>query len=107
MADEAQLEQALLALISNAENATATQVQPQLWIQARLGRGGRMLISVRDNGPGVPEGLEQQIFLPFFSTRENGQGIGLAVVRQLIHGMGGRVRYVRGLQQGATFLLMF
>ncbi|HEY6642445.1 HAMP domain-containing sensor histidine kinase [Povalibacter sp.] len=107
MADEGQLEQALLALISNAENATAAQAEPQLAIQAKLGRGGRMLISVRDNGAGVPEGLEQQIFLPFFTTRENGQGIGLAVVRQLIHGMGGRVRYVRSLQPGATFLLMF
>lgn len=107
MADEGQLEQALLALIQNAGNATENETSPQLWIQARLGRGGRMLISVRDNGPGVPEGLEQQIFLPFFTTREDGQGIGLAVARRLVHGMGGRVRYVRGLQRGATFLLTF
>ena len=107
MADEGQLEQALLALIQNAENATENETEPRLWIQARLGRGGRMLISVRDNGPGVPEGLEQQIFLPFFTTREDGQGIGLAVARRLVYGMGGRVRYVRGLQRGATFLLTF
>lgn len=107
MADEGQLEQALLALIHNAENATADEPEPRLWLQAKLGRGERMLISVRDNGPGVHEGLEQQIFLPFFTTRENGQGIGLAIVRRLVHGMGGRVRYVRSLQRGATFLLIF
>ena len=106
-ADEAQLEQALIALLHNAEQATAEQAAPQLWVQARPGRGGRLMISVRDNGPGVPAGLERQIFLPFFSAREGGQGIGLTVVRQLVHGMGGRVRHVRPLEGGAAFVLSF
>jgi C4-dicarboxylate-specific signal transduction histidine kinase len=106
-ADEAQLEQALLALLRNAEQATAEAAVPQLWVQARQGRGGRLQISVRDNGPGVPPGLERQIFLPFFSAREGGQGIGLTVVRQLVHGMGGRVRHVRPLEGGAAFVLSF
>ncbi|MCU7371990.1 ATP-binding protein [Paucibacter sp. O1-1] len=107
MADEGQLEQALLALLSNAEQATAEQPQPRLWVQARQSRGGRLMLSVRDNGPGVPPGLERQIFLPFFSAREGGQGIGLTVVRQLVHGMGGRVRHVRPIEGGAGFLLVF
>jgi C4-dicarboxylate-specific signal transduction histidine kinase len=107
LADEGQLEQALLALVHNAEQATADQATPHLWVQARQGRGGRLQISVRDNGPGVPVGLERQIFLPFFSAREGGQGIGLTVVRQLMYGMGGRVRYVRPLESGAAFLLSF
>lgn len=106
-ADEAQLEQAMLALIRNAEQATEGQTTPRLWVQARNGRGGRLHISVRDNGMGVPAGLERQIFLPFFSARETGQGIGLTVVRQLIHGMGGRVRHVRPLDGGASFVLSF
>ncbi|RQO60542.1 ATP-binding protein [Paucibacter sp. KBW04] len=113
LADEAQLEQALLALLQNAAQATAKLALPRLWVQARQGRGGRLQISVRDNGPGVPAGLERQIFLPFFSARddgeslEGGQGIGLAVVRQLVHGMGGRVRHVRPLEGGAAFVLSF
>lgn len=106
-ADEGQLEQALLALLSNAEQATADQPQPRLWVQARQGRGGRLQISVRDNGPGVPPGLEREIFLPFFSAREGGQGIGLTVVRQLVHGMGGRVRHVRPIEGGAAFVMSF
>jgi signal transduction histidine kinase len=106
-ADAAQLEQALLALLNNAEQATAKLAQPRLWVQARQGRGGRLQISVRDNGPGVPPGLERKIFLPFFSAREGGQGIGLAVVRQLVFGMGGRVRHVRPLEGGAGFVLSF
>ncbi len=106
-ADEAQLEQALLALLHNALQATAGQPSPRLWVQARQSRGGRLQISVRDNGPGVPAGLEHQIFLPFFSAREGGQGIGLTVVRQLAHGMGGRVRYLRPIDGGAAFVLSF
>lgn len=107
LADAGQLEQALLALLTNAAQATADQPAPRLWVQARQGRGGRLQISVRDNGPGVPAGLERKIFLPFFSAREGGQGIGLTVVRQLVHGMGGRVRHVRPLEGGAAFVLSF
>ena len=106
-ADDGQLEQALLALINNAAQATSDVAAPRMWVQARQGRGGRLQISVRDNGPGVPLGLERQIFLPFFSAREGGQGIGLTVVRQLVNGMGGRVRHVRPLEGGAAFVLSF
>jgi len=107
LADDGQLEQVLLALIQNAEQATADQAHPRLWLQARQGRGGRLQIMVRDNGPGVPSGLERQIFLPFFSARTGGHGIGLTVVRQLMAGMGGRVRHVRPLERGAAFILSF
>jgi C4-dicarboxylate-specific signal transduction histidine kinase len=55
----------------------------------------------------VPAGLERQIFVPFFSAREGGQGIGLTVVRQLVNGMGGRVRHVRPIEGGAAFVLSF
>ena len=106
-ADDGQLEQALLALINNAAQATADTAAPRLWVQARQTRGGRLQIGVRDNGPGVPPGLERQIFLPFFSAREGGQGIGLTVVRQLVNGMGGRVRHVRPIKGGAAFVLSF
>jgi len=109
MADPGQLEQALLNLIRNAAQATAGLTAPQLIVQARLVRGGRLALSVRDNGPGVPAGLEQDIFLPFFSARSGGagSGIGLAVVRNLVHGMGGTVRSVRQISGGACFVLSF
>ena len=106
-ADDGQLEQALLALVNNAAQATADVPVPRLWVQGRQGRGGRFQLSVRDNGPGVPAGLERRIFLPFFSAREGGQGIGLTVVRQLVNGMGGRVRHVRPIEGGAAFVLSF
>ncbi len=105
--DPAQLEQALINLAKNALEACATQAAPTLTVQAELARGGRLRITVSDNGPGVPPGLEAQIFTPFFSTKPGGSGIGLAVVRQLLHGLGGTVRHAKRPEGGACFVLSF
>ena len=105
--DAAQLEQVLINLAQNALQACAGRPAPELVIEARLSRGARLRLSVADNGPGVPAGLESQIFTPFFSTREGGSGVGLAVVRQLVHGLGGTVRHARRPGGGACFLLTF
>jgi signal transduction histidine kinase len=107
MADSGQLEQSLLNLLGNAARATADMPEPTVSVSARLLRGGQLAIEVRDNGPGVPHGIEQEIFTPFFSTRERGGGIGLAVVRNLVQGMGGTVRHVRPASGGAAFVLSF
>ncbi|XHS76418.1 PAS domain-containing sensor histidine kinase [Burkholderiaceae bacterium UC74_6] len=112
MSDPDQLEQALLNLVKNAAEATAGMAAPRLDLRARLARGGRLMIEVRDNGPGVPAELESRIFMPFVSGRAqaagaDARGIGLAVVRNLVHGMGGTVRHVRVPQGGACFVLSF
>ena len=110
MADAGQLEQALLNLAKNAAEATASTPRPKLDLRARTVRGGRLVIEVRDNGPGVPTDLEDDIFLPFVSSRVgvgHSRGIGLAVVRNLVHGMGGTVRHVRVPQGGACFVVSF
>lgn len=106
MADESQLEQALINLIKNAAEATHDLEKPELRLHAKLVRGSRLRLEVNDNGPGVPEDLIAQIFTPFFSTKEKGSGIGLALVRQLIQGNGGTVRYARRVQGGAQFIVM-
>lgn len=105
MADPNQLEQALINLIKNAAEATASVQQPELTLHAKLTRGGRMRLEISDNGPGVPDDLIAQIFTPFFSTKERGSGIGLALVRQLIQGNGGTVRYAHRVQGGAQFIV--
>ena len=105
--DVDQLEQALINLLKNAYDATASIELAQVVVSAKLARGGRLRIEVSDNGPGVPDNLIAHIFTPFFTTKINGGGIGLAMVRQLVHGNGGTVRYVKSVGGGARFNLTF
>ena len=107
MADAGQLEQALLNLLKNAAEATNGLAAPEALVTAHLGRGGRLRIEVGDNGPGVPDALVAHIFTPFFTTKKQGGGIGLAMVRQLIHGNGGTVRYAKSVSAGARFVITF
>ena len=109
MIDAGQLEQALINLLKNSAEAAAAAgvAQPQATVTARLSRGGRLRIEVADNGPGVPAALAAHIFTPFFSTRKQGRGIGLAMVRHLVHANGGTVRYARPVGAGARFMLTF
>lgn len=107
VADAGQLEQALINLLRNAAEATAGLAAPQATLHARLVRGARLQIDVSDNGPGVPDELLAHIFTPFFTTKKGGRGIGLALVRQLVHGNGGTVRHVRPVAGGARFVLGF
>jgi C4-dicarboxylate-specific signal transduction histidine kinase len=105
--DQGQLEQALINLVKNAADATAQAAAPRLNVSARLVRGARLRIEVADNGPGVPDELVGSIFTPFFTTKKHGSGIGLAMVRQLVHGNGGTVRYAKTVGTGARFVITF
>jgi signal transduction histidine kinase len=109
MADPGQLEQALINLLKNAFEATAgnSDTAGQAWVAARLVRGARLRIEVSDDGPGVPDGLAAHIFTPFFTTRKQGGGIGLAMVRHLVHENGGTVRHARSVGRGARFVITF
>jgi C4-dicarboxylate-specific signal transduction histidine kinase len=62
---------------------------------------------VADDGPGVPQELVKHIFTPFFTTKKQGGGIGLAMVRHLVHENGGTVRYARTVGAGARFVISF
>ncbi|QJD99937.1 hypothetical protein HH212_07810 [Massilia forsythiae] len=104
--DPGQLEQALINLLKNAFEATAGS-PGQARVAARLVRGSRLRIEVSDDGPGIPEGLAAHIFTPFFTTRKQGGGIGLALVRHLIHENGGTVRHARPVGRGARFIITF
>lgn len=106
MIDPGQLEQALINLLKNAAEAIADK-PPEGRVHASLSRGGRLRIEVSDNGPGVPDALAAHIFTPFFSTKKHGKGVGLAMVRHLVHANGGTVRHVRSVGSGARFILTF
>ena len=100
--------QALLNLLANAAEATlgdreATSRNVSL-AASRRGSGTRFLLS--DSGPGIPAGYEEKIFSPFFTMKRDGDGIGLALARQIALAHGGTLQLVAtGQRCGATFTL--
>jgi signal transduction histidine kinase len=107
MIDPGQLEQALVNLLKNAEEATIDENVPEVSISAKLTHGSRLRIEICDNGSGVADDVIPHIFTPFFTTKRKGNGIGLAMVRQLVRRNGGTVRYVKSVGAGARFVLTF
>jgi nitrogen fixation/metabolism regulation signal transduction histidine kinase len=84
-ADPDLMSQVLINLIRNAAQAARGHNEaPHVWLTFSRTRSGRGQIEVADNGPGVPEGLRQDIFLPFFTTRQDGTGVGLSLARQVV-----------------------
>jgi nitrogen fixation/metabolism regulation signal transduction histidine kinase len=101
------LEPVLLNLLRNAWHATIDIDTPEIELRGRLNRRGNTVIEVRDNGPGVPEELESRIFVPFFTTKEGGSGVGLALARQVMTAHGGFIRVMPNEGGGAKFSLTF
>ncbi|WP_259371345.1 two-component system sensor histidine kinase NtrB [Parasphingorhabdus cellanae] len=112
--------QVLTNLLSNAVDATKKLDNRDIQVITRYSFGASLSVHgsdqivrlpveiiVRDNGPGVPPELEQDIFSPFVSTKRDGQGLGLALVRKLINDMNGRVRYKRASGAKNTQFILF
>lgn len=83
-ADPELIEQVLINLILNAVQAVNGQKDAGIKLEADLDKWGRIIIRVMDNGPGIPEENLEKIFIPFFSTKEGGSGIGLSLSRQIM-----------------------
>ena len=94
-------------LIKNAIQAFDEQTNKKIELDAYTSEKGRPIIGVRDNGPGIdPEALEK-IFIPFFSTKKTGSGIGLSLSRQIMRVHEGRISVTSTLGEGTEFLLRF
>jgi len=104
MVDPELIEQVLLNLLLNAIEALAGRPGARVRLRSRLGDSGRPVIEVIDNGPGIePEALEQ-VFVPFFTTKAKGGGIGLSLSRQILrlHGGALNVRSEPGVETAFT-----
>lgn len=114
-ASAASLEQILINLIMNAVDACADQPEPSVTVRTRFVSGlaanvfrlSRAVplpieVSVSDNGPGFDQTIADHIFEPFVTSKQNGQGLGLALVKKLTTDMGGRVNCKRDDVRGET-----
>jgi PAS domain S-box-containing protein len=100
LADETQVQQVVMNLCLNARDAMPDG--GSLRVQTFL-REGRVYLVVADSGTGMSEEVRRQVFEPFFSTKEYGTGLGLAVVQQVVESHGGKVVLTSRPGEGATF----
>jgi nitrogen fixation/metabolism regulation signal transduction histidine kinase len=102
--DGEQLEQSFINLLKNAIEALQNAPEKKIWVQVEI-RNQMLLFRVKDSGPGVPHEIRDQIFIPFYTTKEEGSGIGLSLCRQMIYQHGGTLRAVFPEEGGSEFIV--
>jgi signal transduction histidine kinase len=100
-ADEQLLRQALFNLLLNATQAVAAKGEIQIMAGRR--NSAEAFLEVRDNGPGVPADRRAEIFKPYFTTHQQGTGLGLAVVQQIVLAHGWEIECLANEPKGAIF----
>jgi nitrogen fixation/metabolism regulation signal transduction histidine kinase len=106
-ADTSLLEQVLINLMVNAIEAVKDKPKPRIILTAYIANNHKTVIKIADNGNGIPPELLDKIFIPFFSTKKSGSGIGLSLCKQImmLHKGNIHVQSVEG--EGTAFLLQF
>ena len=109
--DEQQIEQVIINIVKNAIQALAEhdehEGEKKLWLKARSKPEGGAYISIRDNGPGIEEEALKKIFIPFFTTKKSGSGIGLSLSKQIMRNHRGNIAVRSVINDGTEFTLRF
>jgi len=103
-ADEKMIEQVLINLLKNAIEAGQNQKDFRIRLCASEDIGNT-LVEVSDNGPGIAPEVLENIFVPFYTTKKDGSGIGLSLSRQIIRKLGGKMEVISKEGEGATFMI--
>jgi nitrogen fixation/metabolism regulation signal transduction histidine kinase len=107
MADTELLDQLLINLLRNAAYAVEDSEVKQISLRSRMNQRGRITIDVEDSGPGIKPEHAEKIFLPFFTTKPDGSGVGLSLARQIMLVHRGNISAGPGELGGARFRLTF
>lgn len=107
LADPDQMEQVLINLTKNAIESLEGKENGQVRLEGSLSRRSRVTLKVTDNGSGIAAENQSQIFVPFYSTKATGSGIGLSLSRQIMRRHGGSLRVQSKLGGPTSFLMHF
>ncbi len=105
--DQELIEQVLINLIKNAIQALREEPEKHLELSAFLKDNKHIIISVKDNGPGIDEEAQSKIFIPFYTTKKSGSGIGLSLSKQIMRQHLGTISVKSKLNEGTEFVLRF
>jgi two-component system nitrogen regulation sensor histidine kinase NtrY len=106
-ADTNLVEQVLINLIVNAIEAVKEKSEPRIFLSAYHSPHNKTVIKIADNGSGMPEELLDKIFIPFFSTKKTGSGIGLSLCKQIMMLHKGSIQVQSRENEGTAFMLQF
>lgn len=106
-ADVNLLEQVLINLVINAADAVKERPEPRILLSAYITPNNKVVIKIADNGVGMPEEIMEKIFIPFFSTRKTGSGIGLSLCKQIMLLHKGTIQLQSKEGEGTAFMLQF
>jgi two-component system, NtrC family, nitrogen regulation sensor histidine kinase NtrY len=105
--DRVLIEQVVINLIINAIDAVKELEKPMVQLIARMGNDYHSIIEVKDNGVGMSDELMEKIFVPFFTSKKNGSGIGLSLSKQIMALHKGNISVQSTENQGSSFRLEF
>ncbi|MFV0417482.1 MAG: sensor histidine kinase [Dysgonomonas sp.] len=104
-ADRNQIEQVMINLIKNAWEASLVREEPKVDVGITVNEYQKPVITISDNGYGIPDELLDKIFIPFFTTKKDGSGIGLSICRQIINAHGGTISVHSEADMGSRFII--
>ncbi|AKQ44858.1 histidine kinase [Rufibacter radiotolerans] len=106
-ADGNLLDQVLINLLVNAIDAVKEQPHPEITLSAYAGANGNVVVKVADNGTGMSKEVQEKIFIPFFSSKKSGSGIGLSLCKQIMMLHKGAIQVQSTEGAGTAFTLLF
>ncbi len=106
-ADPELIEQVLINLLRNAVEAVDGQPERKISLIGEIGENGRVTLTVWDSGPGITKEIQERMFVPFFTTKPGGSGIGLSLSRQIMRLHNGSIGVHSEPGKGTAFILRF
>ncbi|MFN3997077.1 sensor histidine kinase [Algoriphagus sp.] len=105
--DQMQIEQVMINLLQNAIQAVEDSEEKVITLRAFIDEAGKIILEVSDTGKGIEEEALGKIFIPFFTTKKKGSGIGLSLSKQIMRRHKGNIQVRSTLGEGTTFKLIF